>query len=75
MSQITDLSFSELKQSLDDRTLSSVEIISAFLDRIESLNPTLNAFITITHDEAMRLRKKLTPQSGKDRLLHTLDSR
>ena len=58
MSQITDLSFSELKQSLDDRTLSSVEIISAFLDRIESLNPTLNAFITITHDEAMQSAKK-----------------
>ena len=37
MSQITDLSFSELKQSLDDRTLSSVEITSAFLDRIDDL--------------------------------------
>ena len=57
MSQITDLSFSELKQSLDDRTLSSVEITSAFLDRIESLNPTLNAFITITRDEAMQSAK------------------
>ena len=57
MSQITDLSFSELKQSLKDRTLSSVEITSAFLDRIESLNPTLNAFITITRDEAMQSAK------------------
>ena len=57
MSQITDLSFSELKQSLNDRTLSSVEITSAFLDRIESLNPTLNAFITITRDEAMQSAK------------------
>ena len=58
MTQITDLSFSELKQSLNDRVLSSVEITSAFLDRIESLNPTLNAFITITRDEAMRSAKK-----------------
>ena len=57
MSQITDLSFSELKQSLNDRTLSSVEITTAFLDRIESLNPTLNAFITITRDEAMQSAK------------------
>jgi aspartyl-tRNA(Asn)/glutamyl-tRNA(Gln) amidotransferase subunit A len=58
MSQITDLSFSELKKALGDRTLSSVEITSAFLDRIESLNPTLNAFITITRDEAIQSAKK-----------------
>lgn len=73
MSQITDLSFSELKKALDDRTLSSVEITTAFLDRIESLNPTLNAFITITRDEAMQAAKeadaaissgKATPYTG-----------
>ena len=57
MSHITDLSFSELKRALNDRTLSSVEITSAFLDRIDALNPTLNAFITITHDEAMQAAK------------------
>ena len=57
MTQITDLSFSELKKSLNDRVLSSVEITSAFLDRIESLNPKLNAFITITRDEAMQSAK------------------
>ena len=58
MSQITDLSFSELKTALGERTLSSVEITTAFLDRIESLNPTLNAFITITRDEAMQAAKE-----------------
>ncbi|MEK9556456.1 MAG: Asp-tRNA(Asn)/Glu-tRNA(Gln) amidotransferase subunit GatA [Gammaproteobacteria bacterium] len=58
MSQITDLSFSELKTALGERTLSSVEITTAFLDRIESLNPTLNAFITVTHDEAMQAAKE-----------------
>ncbi|MGB1849261.1 MAG: amidase family protein, partial [Litorivicinaceae bacterium] len=54
---MTDLSFSELKKSLNDRVLSSVEIASAFLDRIESLNPKLNAFITVTRDEAMQSAK------------------
>jgi len=58
MSQITDLSFSELKTALGERTLLSVEITTAFLDRIESLNPTLNAFITITRDEAMQAAKE-----------------
>ncbi len=57
MSHITDLSFSELKKALDARSLSSIEITSAFLDRIDALNPTLNAFITITHDEAMQAAK------------------
>jgi len=57
MSHITDLSFSELKKALDERSLSSIEITSAFLDRIDALNPTLNAFITITHDEAMQAAK------------------
>ena len=65
MSHITDLSFSELKRALNDRTLSSVEITSAFLDRIDALNPTLNAFITITRDEAMQAAKNADTLIGK----------
>ena len=49
MSQITDLTLAQLKQLLDDDDLSSVEITTAFLDRIDSLNPELNAFITVSH--------------------------
>ena len=54
MSQITDLTLAQLKQSLDDGDLSSVEITTAFLDRIDSLNPELNAFITISHEDACK---------------------
>ena len=54
MSQITDLTLAQLKQALDDGDLSSVEITTAFLDRIDSLNPELNAFITITHEDARK---------------------
>ena len=57
MSDITDLSFSELKKMLQKKSLSSTEITTAFLDRIESLNPELNTFITITRDEAMQSAK------------------
>src|SRR5205807_1258860 len=35
------------------RKLSPVEITEAFLDRIEILNPKLNAFITVTADAAL----------------------
>ena len=54
MSQITDLTLAQLKQALDDGDLSSVEITTAFLDRIDSLNPELNAFITMTHEDARK---------------------
>jgi len=54
MSQITDLTLAQFKQALDDGDLSSVEITTAFLDRIDSLNPELNAFITITHEDARK---------------------
>ncbi|MDA8705733.1 amidase family protein, partial [Litoricolaceae bacterium] len=51
---MTDLTLAQLKQALDDGDLSSVEITTAFLDRIDSLNPELNAFITITHEDARK---------------------
>ena len=54
MSQITDLTLAQLKQLLDDDDLSSVEITTAFLDRIDSLNPELNAFITVSHEDACK---------------------
>ncbi len=54
MSQITDLTLAQLKQSLEDGDLSSVEITTAFLNRIDLLNPELNAFITISHEDACK---------------------
>ncbi|MDB2412340.1 Asp-tRNA(Asn)/Glu-tRNA(Gln) amidotransferase subunit GatA [Litoricolaceae bacterium] len=51
---MTDLTLAQLKQALDDGDLSSVEITTAFLDRIDSRNPELNAFITITHEDARK---------------------
>ncbi|MDG1157242.1 MAG: Asp-tRNA(Asn)/Glu-tRNA(Gln) amidotransferase subunit GatA [Litorivicinaceae bacterium] len=51
---MTDLTLAQLKQALGDGDLSSVEITTAFLDRIDSLNPELNAFITISHEDACK---------------------
>lgn len=44
----------ELAKLVRSREVSPVEIAEAFLARIEKLNPQLNAFITVTADEAMR---------------------
>jgi aspartyl-tRNA(Asn)/glutamyl-tRNA(Gln) amidotransferase subunit A len=42
----------ELAQDIATKRLSPVEIVDAFLVRIERLNPTLNAYCTVTADQA-----------------------
>ena len=48
------LSISELSELIRARKVSPVEITSAALERIEKLNPALNAYITVTPDLAMK---------------------
>lgn len=43
----------ELMALIQTRKLSPVELVRAFLDRIEAVNPKVNAFITITGDHAL----------------------
>jgi aspartyl-tRNA(Asn)/glutamyl-tRNA(Gln) amidotransferase subunit A len=50
---LTTLSLHDAAAGLRARTFSSVELTRAYLERIERLNPTLNAFITITADQAL----------------------
>ena len=44
---------SELRRALDAREVSAVELATLFLDRIEALNPQLNAFITVDREGAL----------------------
>lgn len=48
-----DLSISEAAELLRQKQISPVELATACLDRIESLIPVLNAFITVTSQSAM----------------------
>ena len=51
-----DLAFSpvwRLRELLDRQAVSSVELTELFLRRIEALNPQLNAFLTVTAEEAL----------------------
>ncbi len=43
----------EASQLLRRKQISAVELTTACLNRIEQLNPILNAFITVMHDEAL----------------------
>ncbi|NMG53606.1 Asp-tRNA(Asn)/Glu-tRNA(Gln) amidotransferase subunit GatA [Aromatoleum aromaticum] len=46
-------SLTELRAALDAGKISSVELATLFLDRIERLDPALNAFITVDRDGAL----------------------
>ena len=48
----------ELKAALDNKTVSSHELVRHYLKRIEQFNPELNAFITITEESALEEAKK-----------------
>ncbi len=48
-----DISISEAAELLRRKKISPVDLATACLDRIERLNPVLNAFITVTHESAM----------------------
>jgi aspartyl-tRNA(Asn)/glutamyl-tRNA(Gln) amidotransferase subunit A len=47
------LTIAEAGRLLRARKLSSVELTTAYIDRIEAFNPTLNAFITVNRDQAL----------------------
>jgi aspartyl-tRNA(Asn)/glutamyl-tRNA(Gln) amidotransferase subunit A len=48
------LSLAELREKLDRKEVSSVELTNYFLTRIKKQNPELNAFITVTEEEALK---------------------
>ena len=54
--QDADLAFTpiwQLRELLDSRQVSPVELTELYLRRIEALNPKLNAFLTVAADEAL----------------------
>lgn len=50
MSDITSLSATQLVEQIRSRALSSIEIVEAYLRRIEEFNPKLNAIVTLATD-------------------------
>ena len=43
----------DLAKAIKRRKISPVEVIKTFLERIESINPTVNAYVTVTADSAL----------------------
>lgn len=67
---ITDyhyLSITEVSKLIRQEKVSPVELVMECLKRIEQLNPTLNAFITVTADQALKEARRAEQEieSGK----------
>ncbi len=58
---------SELAPLLKARKLSPVELVRAFLDRIEAVNPKVNAFITVTAERALAQARVAEQEIAKGR--------
>ena len=52
------LSVTQLSDLIKDRTVSPVEAVEAYLDRIDSLNSKLYAYLTICRDEALQAARQ-----------------
>jgi aspartyl-tRNA(Asn)/glutamyl-tRNA(Gln) amidotransferase subunit A len=56
---LTKLSIAEAGRRIAARELSSVELTSAYLERIERIDPRVNAYITVTADRALEQARVL----------------
>ena len=63
-SDITDLSLRDMARLYRKRSLSPVEVIDASLTRVDKLNPTLNAFVTLTEETARMAARSAERQLG-----------
>jgi len=63
-----DLSLTEASEAIRARRISPVELTEACVRRIEQLNPTINAFITVTADQALQQAKQLQTEATEGRL-------
>jgi aspartyl-tRNA(Asn)/glutamyl-tRNA(Gln) amidotransferase subunit A len=62
----TALSLTEAAQLVRRKKISPVELTHACLDRIEKLNPSLNAFITVTAESALASARSAEAEIGRD---------
>ncbi len=54
MASLTSISATAMARLVRQKEISPVELLQAHLERIEQLDPALNAFVEVRHDEAQR---------------------
>jgi aspartyl-tRNA(Asn)/glutamyl-tRNA(Gln) amidotransferase subunit A len=57
MSELTKLTIAEARTKLKAKEITSTELTDAYLTAIDAANPSLNAYIAVTHDKARQMAK------------------
>ena len=63
--ELTKLSIAEAGRRIAKRELSPVELTRAYLERIESVDPRVNSYITVTADQALEQARALEAELGR----------
>lgn len=66
-SDLTTLTLENASQLLRARSISPIDLVRAYLDRIERFNPRLNAFITVTAEEALAQARQREEELSRNR--------
>ncbi len=69
---LSNLTLAEAHQGLKEKKFSSVELTNDLLSRIEKVNPALNAYITVSKDEALKMAAKADEEITKGNLVSPL---
>ncbi|MCI0815723.1 MAG: Asp-tRNA(Asn)/Glu-tRNA(Gln) amidotransferase GatCAB subunit A, partial [Chloroflexi bacterium] len=64
---LTTMTVAALGQLIRDARVSPVEVAEAFLDRIEVLQPRLNAFITVMREQALAAARQAEAEIASGR--------
>ncbi len=72
MSDLTTTSALKLRQLMTDRQVSSVEVMTAFLDQIDATNPSLNAIVSLRDREELLAEAHAADNSAPKGPLHGL---
>lgn len=72
MNDLNKLTLKEAIQGLREKKFSSVEITKACLERIKSLNPKINAFLTVCEEEALEEAKHADTLASQGQALQLL---
>jgi aspartyl-tRNA(Asn)/glutamyl-tRNA(Gln) amidotransferase subunit A len=57
MTDLTSLTIAEARAKLKAKDISAVELTEAYLAAIDAVNPSLNAYVAVTHDKAREMAK------------------
>ncbi|MBI5848510.1 MAG: amidase [Nitrospirae bacterium] len=69
---LSEITLLEASIAIKGKQLSPIELVSACLARIEKLNPILNAYITVAHDEALSSARSATEEIAQGNALKPL---